>query len=150
LKENYFLDDGAYLVTKLLIKAAQMRIAEGKDLSELITGLRVPAESKEFRLKINVDDFKAYGNTVIEQLKDFVASVPGWTIVPDNYEGIRIACDANSGNGWFLLRLSLHDPVIPLNIESDKTGGIAEIGRKLNTFFAKYPDEELDKTALTM
>jgi len=150
LKENYFLDDGAYLVTKLLIKAAQMKIAEGKDLSELITGLRVPAESKEFRLKIKVDDFKTYGNAVIEQLKDFVASVPGWTIVPNHYEGIRIACDANSGNGWFLLRLSLHDPVIPLNIESDKTGGITKIGRKLNSFFAKYPDEELDKTALSI
>jgi phosphomannomutase len=150
LKENYFLDDGAYLVTKLLIKAAQMRITEGKDLSELISDLHTPAESKEFRLKIKVADFKAYGNTVIEQLKDFVGSVPGWTIVPDNYEGIRIACDTNSGNGWFLLRLSLHDPVIPLNIESDKTGGITEIGRKLNTFFAKYPDEELDKTALTI
>ncbi|MTK53994.1 phosphomannomutase/phosphoglucomutase [Paludibacter sp.] len=148
LKENHFLDDGAYLITKLLIKAAQMRSSNGKDLSELIAGLRVPAESKEFRLKIKADDFKAYGNTVIEQLKDFVASVPGWTIVPNNYEGIRIACDANSGNGWFLLRLSLHDPVIPLNIESDKQGGVAEIAGKLAAFFATYPDKELDKTAL--
>jgi phosphomannomutase len=150
LKENYFLDDGAYLVTKLLIKAAQMRITEGKDLSELIAGLRVPTESKEFRLKIKVTDFKAYGNTVIEQLKEFVTAVPGWTIVPNNYEGIRIACDATSGNGWFLLRLSLHDPVIPLNIESDKQGGVAEIAGKLAAFFANYSDKELDKKALSM
>ena len=148
LKENYFLDDGAYLVTKLLIKAAQMRLVENKSLTNLIDRLKAPAESKEFRLKIRVPDFKSYGNHVIEELSRFVATVPGWKMVPDNYEGIRVACDASSGLGWFLLRLSLHDPVIPLNIESDKTGGMAEIAGKLAGFFAKYPDEELDKTTL--
>ena len=27
-------------------------------------------------------------------------------------------------NGWFLLRLSVHDPVLPLNLESDVEGGV--------------------------
>ena len=27
-------------------------------------------------------------------------------------------------NGWFLLRLSVHDPVLPLNLESDVKGGV--------------------------
>ncbi len=41
LAENYFLDDGAYLVTKLLIKAVNMR-AEGRKLTELIATLKEP------------------------------------------------------------------------------------------------------------
>jgi Phosphomannomutase len=148
LKENYFLDDGAYLITKILIKAAQMKLAGGKNLMDLTAKLRIPAESKEFRLKILVPDFKAYGNQVINDLGEYVTTITGWQVVPKNFEGIRISCDPNFGYGWFLLRLSLHDPVIPLNIESDKAGGVVEILQKLNIFFSKYPDAELDKTSV--
>ena len=35
LKENYFLDDGAYLATKIVIKAAQLH-KEGKKIADLI------------------------------------------------------------------------------------------------------------------
>jgi len=115
---------------------------------DLTAKLRIPAESKEFRLKILVPDFKAYGNQVIKDLGEYVTTIPGWQVVPKNFEGIRISCDSNSGYGWFLLRLSLHDPVIPLNIESDKAGGVVEILQKLNIFFSKYPDAELDKTSV--
>lgn len=38
LKENYFLDDGAYLATKIVIKAAQLR-KEGKTLDSVIEDL---------------------------------------------------------------------------------------------------------------
>jgi phosphomannomutase len=146
LKENYFLDDGAYLVTKILIKAAQMRLAGGKTLLDLTSKLRIPAESKEFRLKILHSDFKTYGNQVIKELEEYVKTIPGWQIVPKNYEGVRITCDTTSGYGWFLLRLSLHDPVIPLNIESDKQGGVLEIARKLDLFLEHY--KELDKSSV--
>jgi len=148
LKENYFLDDGAYLITKILIKAAQMKLSGGKNLMDLTAKLRIPSESKEYRLKILVPDFRAYGNQVIKDLGEYVKTISGWQIVPKNFEGIRISCDKNSGYGWFLLRLSLHDPVIPVNIESDDTGGVQEILQKLNIFFQKYPDSELDKTSV--
>ena len=48
LKENYFLDDGAYLVTKLLIMAAQMRLKGIENLLHLISGLHEAIESKEY------------------------------------------------------------------------------------------------------
>ncbi|MBO4836442.1 MAG: phosphomannomutase/phosphoglucomutase, partial [Clostridia bacterium] len=50
----------------------------------------------------------------------------GWHIAPDNREGVRINFDLKDGleNGWFLLRLSVHDPVLPLNAESDVEGGL--------------------------
>lgn len=43
----------------------------------------------------------------------------------DNREGVRVSFDLKGGvdNGWFLLRLSVHDPVMPLNVESDVAGG---------------------------
>jgi phosphomannomutase len=138
LKENYFLDDGAYVITKILIKAARMRLSGDKTLLGLTSGLKIPAESREFRIKINQPDFKTYGNIVIKELSNLVSSNPGWQIVPKNYEGVRVSCDSNSGTGWFLLRLSLHDPEIPLNIESDVEGGVKTIAGKLINFFACY------------
>jgi phosphomannomutase len=147
LKENYFLDDGAYLITRLLVKAAQMKLQGGKRLNDLIDKLKQPHESHEFRFKINDPDFKAYGTKIITELADFVKTIPGWSIVPDNYEGVRVSCQQGAGSGWFLLRLSLHDPVIPLNIESEVEGGIRIIARKLSEFCANYSD--LDQSAFT-
>ena len=43
MRENYFLDDGAYLVTKILICLARLR-REGKDLEDLLRGLPEAAE----------------------------------------------------------------------------------------------------------
>ena len=34
-------------------------------------------------------------------------------------------------SGWFLLRLSVHDPVLPLNCESDVPGGVKTMLGKL-------------------
>ena len=48
----------------------------------------------------------------------------GWNVADDNREGIRVSFDKDHGDGWFLLRLSVHDPVLPLNVESDIPGGV--------------------------
>ena len=42
--------------------------------------------------------------------------------------------DEEHGNGWFLLRLSLHDPLMPLNIESNTVGGVKTIAAELFRF----------------
>ena len=145
MKENYFLDDGAYLVSKLLAELAKARLA-GQRLTDLIANLQEPAESQEFRLKILEPDFKTRGSDVIQQLQTFVAEQPGWTVVPNNYEGIRVACTALEEDGWFLLRLSLHDPVLPLNVEANVAGGVAKIAARLRTFLATQSG--LDGSAL--
>ncbi len=145
MRENYFLDDGAYLVSKLLVELAKSKL-EGRTLTDLIANLQEPVESEEFRLKIKATDFKAYGNAVIERLKDFAADQQGWQVVPNNYEGVRVSCQSAEENGWFLLRLSLHDPVMPLNIESNVTGGVNAMKQRLLGFL--QPLEQLDLTAL--
>lgn len=133
MKENHFLDDGAYLVSKLLIELAKSKLAD-RSLTDLIANLQEPVESQELRIKITTEDFQAYGNKVIEQMQAFALSEADWKIVPNNYEGVRVACTSESEDGWLLLRLSLHDPVIPVNIESNISGGIDRIKQRLLLF----------------
>lgn len=133
MKENYFLDDGAYLCTKIIIKAAQMR-KEGKELDELTAALKEPVESKEVRYRILESDFRACGEKIINDLTAYAMAQNGWNVANDNREGIRVSFDKDNGDGWFLLRLSVHDPIMPLNIESDSVGGVDIIYNKLNEF----------------
>ncbi len=130
LKENMFLDDGAFLVARLLIQMARMK-QEGKTLVSLIDKLQRPAEEKEFRLSIHAEDFTGYGKQVLEGLEAMIHDQPGWTIEKPNYEGIRVNCNKEDEKGWFLLRMSLHDPVMPLNVESSLPGGVGKISEKL-------------------
>ena len=143
-KENYFLDDGAYIVTKLLIELARGK-KEGYTLESLIASLEEPAESVEFRMNILLDDFKAYGEKVIEELTAYAGNRSGWSLAPSNFEGVRVNLDEERGNGWFLLRLSLHDPLLPLNIESNDVGGAKKIAKEIAGFIASY--DKLDAKA---
>ena len=145
LKENYFLDDGAYLVTRLLIELSKAR-REGYTLQSLIADLKEPTESVEFRMNLLLPEFASYGSGIIEQLSAYTETQPGWTLAPDNYEGVRVNLDADHGNGWFLLRISLHDPLMPLNIESDSAGGAKIIARELFRFLAQF--DRLDTAKL--
>ncbi len=88
-RENYYLYDGAYLITKIIIKAADMK-KQGKKLYDLISELKYLAEEKEIRLKITEEDFRAVGDRLLEELADFAAKRDGWQIPPDSHEGIKI------------------------------------------------------------
>ncbi|MBE7083275.1 MAG: phosphomannomutase/phosphoglucomutase [Clostridiales bacterium] len=145
LKENYFLDDGAYLVTKLLIELARGR-KEGYTLESLIETLAEPAESVEFRMNILLEDFKTYGQKVIDELNLYAMKKDGWSLAENNYEGVRVNLDKDHGNGWFLLRLSLHDPLLPLNIESNDKSGAKKIATELAEFIKNY--DKLDAKSL--
>lgn len=70
LKENYFLDDGAFLATKIVILLAKLN-KQGKSIDDLIKNLKEPAESIEIRVPILLDDFKEYGEMVIAQLTEY-------------------------------------------------------------------------------
>lgn len=143
-KENYFLDDGAYIVTKLLIELARGK-KEGYTLESLIASLEEPAESVEFRMNILLEEFKPYGQQVIDDLTAYASAKEGWSLAPSNFEGVRVNLDADRGNGWFLLRLSLHDPLLPLNIESNSQGGAKKIAQELAGFIRGYDKLDASK-----
>lgn len=138
LKENYFLDDGAYLVTRLLIALANSA-KEGKDLEDLIADLPEPREAIELRPTFVADvDFKTLGGGVIEELKQRVQTEAGLSLAPDNYEGVRINFAPDCGNGWALVRMSLHEPIMPINAESSSEGGVKKILNRLYGFLKDY------------
>lgn len=143
LKENYFLDDGAYLVAKLLVEMAKLN-AKGRTLTDLIASLEEPFESREFRFTISEADFGSYGNQVLAEMKTKVNEQNGWEVVTPNFEGLRVRCTAPNEKGWFLLRMSLHDPVMPLNIESDVKGGVEAIAAKLERLLDDFDSLNTD------
>lgn len=138
LRENYFLDDGAYLVTKIVIE-----LARGNDIEKILRPLKMPAEEKEFRFNILCDDFKNYGNRVIEELTKYAETRSDWKVADDNREGVRISTE----DGFFLLRLSVHDPVMPMNFESNVNGGIKKDIDSLKSFFTQF--DKLDISSLS-
>ena len=146
-KENYFLDDGAYLATKIVIKAALLK-KEGKTIDQLITDMKHPAESKEVRMKLSGEDFVDYGDKILKDMTHWVKSNPdlGMNLEEPNFEGVRINFNEENGNGWALLRKSLHDPIMPLNMESDIEGGCEKIANILKNFLITY--DKLDSSIL--
>ncbi|MBO4384815.1 MAG: phosphomannomutase/phosphoglucomutase [Clostridia bacterium] len=145
LFENYFLDDGAYIIVKLLIALVESR-REGRMLIDLVADLREPAESVEARLPVDSDDFSPVTEKVLEAVETHFAAEEGFSIVPNNFEGVRVNADLSHGNGWFLIRRSLHDPLMPTNLESDETGGVKLIARALLDCLSAFP--ELDLSSL--
>lgn len=153
LKENHWLDDGAYLMVKLLNKLASARaLGMGKGskvLTDLVEGLEEPAVAVELRLKIdqnhadlNGGSFRDYGEAVLKHLENITSSDPNLQKAPVNYEGVRVS----GYGGWFLLRLSLHDPVLPLNIEGPSNEDAVKLGLTVQAVVKEF--SALDTSAL--
>ncbi|KAI7735979.1 hypothetical protein M8C21_022391 [Ambrosia artemisiifolia] len=113
LKENHWLDDGAYLMVD-------------QNHSDL-----------------NGGSFREYGEAVLKHLENTSESDPKLQKAPVNYEGVRVS----GYGGWFLLRLSLHDPVLPLNIEAPSNEDAVKLG--LAVLSAVNEFSALDVSALT-
>ncbi len=158
LKENYFLDDGAYLAAKIVVKATHLA-KEGKTIDQLLAGLKDPGEEREVRMKITCEEYGSYGDKVLEELLAWAEETAGIQVVSPNYEGVRLnfsfGADSLSGmdgsgntegaQGWCLLRKSLHDPLMPLNIESDIPGGCKRIAEMLRPFLNTFDCLDISK-----
>ena len=121
--DNFYLDDGAFLAVQTIINAANLK-KEGKGIEHMIETLAEPAESVEIRFNLTTDNFGEVGDKILEDMKAWVEQNEGLSLELPNYEGVRINYSLDGHDGWFLLRKSLHDPVMPLNIESVSEGGV--------------------------
>ena len=77
---------------------------------------------------VQLSTFKEDGKKAVAAFKDWIEGGAGgastWKLEPENHEGWRVAVDEGEGNaGWLLLRSSLHDPLLVLNVESDVPNG---------------------------
>lgn len=145
LRENFFLDDGAYGALKIVIEAVKRKLEGQSDIDTLLNELKEPQEAMEIRVKIlNHDDIQGEGAKVTAAFKEWIDAGAGntksWSLEPENYEGWRVSIDEGNGNkGWLLLRPSLHDPDIVINVESEMTGGMAIHLKTLLKFFDENP-----------
>ncbi|HFH9922513.1 phosphomannomutase/phosphoglucomutase [Streptococcus suis] len=135
-KENYFLDDGTYVAAKILMLLPQLQ-KDGKSLDDLIAQLKQPLETQEVRFKLEVEDYRALGEQVIADLQ--ATSITGFIFNPENEEGVRFDVTDPYGDGWFLLRMSLHEPLLVLQIENDQSGYMPSILKRLSEFLDGYP-----------
>ena len=108
LRENYFLDDGAYLAVKLVVA-----LARNGGLAELISALPSAVEETERRIGIAGENSREKGAAALEAFRERAEDL-GLTLAP-TCEGVRLTLP----EGWMLLRQSLHDPLLPLNVEGN-------------------------------
>ncbi|MGX7243793.1 phosphomannomutase/phosphoglucomutase [Enterococcus quebecensis] len=141
-KENYFLDDGAYVIAKILMLLPRLK-NEGTTIGELISSLKQPTETQELRFEILASNVREYGEQVVRDLSGFVNSQRGMNIDPENHEGIRVNVYDDYGSGWFLLRMSLHEPLLVLQVENDQAGMNQNVLEELASFFEGYKQLDL-------
>ncbi len=131
--EHYFLDDGAYFIAKILVTMSALR-RENMDLTDLISDLRMPVEEADIRLNLIGSDWRNTADTAVSRLTAISERL--LTLSDDNYEGVRAY--VSHAKGYFIVRTSVHDPVLPIYIESDKQGGAVSIARFLKSFLGGF------------
>lgn len=148
-RDNGFIDDGVYLVTRLVCEAYD-RKRFGQTLSSVIDELNEPVEFREIRLRLDTDSPAEAAQEVIEIVLSHTLDNPEWRFAPDSREGVRILFNLDGGvdNAWFQLRMSVHDSsVMVLNAESDVHGGIDYMLAGLEALLDEKCD--IDLTPLT-
>ncbi|GCF93228.1 phosphomannomutase [Enterococcus florum] len=131
-KENYFLDDGAYVIAKILMLLPKLQ-KEGRELTDLMAELAQPVETLEVRYEISGEDYKETGRNMIEAFRTALPKQAGFAENPENQEGVRFSVTEPYGKGWMLLRLSLHEPLLVMQVENDQEG---QIQKQLPVFHA--------------
>lgn len=127
--EHYFLDDGAYFIAKILIVMSSLR-KKGGTLDHLIADLASPLEEADIRLSFTCQNWRELADKIITRLT--AMSERMLLVSGDNYEGIRAY--VSHADGYFIVRVSVHDPVLAIYIESNKAGGAQSIARLLYAF----------------
>ncbi len=143
-KENDFIDDGAYLAAKIIIEMVNLQ-KESKTLNDIIKDLVDAKEQISLRLPISGEQTEILANNMFLDLKNYAQSRRKFDLDKDNIEGVRINFKDKRQNGWFLLRKSIHDPVVVLYAESYTSGGIKSILNLLKPFFENYSELNLSE-----
>mmetsp|Transcript_42347 Transcript_42347/g.90083 ORF Transcript_42347/g.90083 Transcript_42347/m.90083 type:complete len:659 (-) Transcript_42347:147-2123(-) len=122
MKENGYVDDGTYTAVKIIGLLARVN-AEGKSkgsLLDLISDLKEMPYEEEMRIRVtdgSLDTttyvFQQLTQSLKEKSED--GSAADWALDEDNQEGVRFRL---LSGGHFMIRQSLHDPVISMQVES--------------------------------
>ncbi|GLT78421.1 hypothetical protein SLA2020_499580 [Shorea laevis] len=157
LKENHFLDDGAYMVVKIIIEMVKMRLAGSDEgIGSLIKDLEEPLESIELRINIISEPkyAKARGTEAIETFRLCIeeGELEGWEpdtcgdcwvsdgCLVDSHDNpaaidahmyrAKVSDKEHGEHGWVHVRQSIHNPDIAVNMQSSVTGGCRYMARE--------------------
>ncbi|KAL5994604.1 hypothetical protein ACLOJK_024657 [Asimina triloba] len=177
LKENHFLDDGAYMVVKIIIEMVRMKL-DGSDegIGSLIKDLEDPVESVELRMNIlsQTSEAKNKGAEAVETLRMYIEQgrIGGWELdscgdcwvsegclVDSNDEPaaidahmyrVKVSDEEQGQHGWIHVRQSVHNPNIAVNMQSSVVGGCQSMSQILRDRFllASGLDKALDITQI--
>ena len=120
LKENDYLDDGTYTAARIIgLLAKERSVDSTKSLLDLIADLQEMDEVAELRMSLRDESLESTVQ-IFELLSAKVETNcdvknSKWVLDKDNLEGIRVS---TGDGGYFMLRKSLHDPVISLQVEA--------------------------------
>ncbi|KAL4303926.1 hypothetical protein GQ457_10G027070 [Hibiscus cannabinus] len=162
LKENYFLDDGAYMVVKIIIEMVRMKLeGSNEGIGSLIKDLEEPSESVELRMNIisEAKHAKARGTELIEAFRSYIeeGQLEGWELDSCGDCWVSKGCLVDSNDspaaidahmyrakvsnekeeeiGWVHIRQSIHNPNIAINMQSSVPGGCLQMTRALRDKF---------------
>ena len=114
------MDDGTYTAVKVVGLLARTVKEGGNSLLDSISGLEEMPVEDEIRMEV-VDGSLDSTGLIFDQLAEAIArranekgGEEGWELDEENLEGVRVR---TGGGGFFMLRKSLHDPLISLQVE---------------------------------
>lgn len=147
MKENGYVDDGTYTAVKIIGLLARTA-AEGEgSLLDLISDLDELPFDEEFRIQETTGSLETTTSRfkqVSQSMKEACESRDDWTLDEDNLEGVRVRL---SSGGFFMIRQSLHDPVISMQVESiSKEEASEKVLKPLLSMFSMH--DSLDYSAL--
>ncbi|KAL7535727.1 hypothetical protein ACHAXR_006692 [Thalassiosira sp. AJA248-18] len=147
MKENGYVDDGTYTAVKIIGLLARSAASGKGSLLDLISDLHELPYEKEFRLTAtdgSLETTTSIFKQASHSIKEMCKSSDDLSLDEDNLEGVRVRL---SSGGMFMIRQSLHDPVISMQAESiSKEEADEKVVKPLLSLFSKH--ELLDYSAL--
>ncbi|KAK2380695.1 phosphoglucosamine mutase family protein [Trifolium repens] len=164
LKENHFLDDGAYMVVKIIIEMVRMKLGGSDEgIGSLIKDLEEPYESVELRINIVSEPryAKAKGSEAIETFRNYIeeGKLKGWELdscgdcwvsegclvdtndTPTHIDAqmyrAKVSKNEHGQHGWVHVRQSIHNPNIAVNLQLSIQGGCLSMARDFRDNFLK-------------
>lgn len=170
MKENGYVDDGTYTAVKVIGLLARARAESLSSLErsssggcsgtllDMISDLEEMPYVEEFRVRVT-DGSSKTTSSIFTQLSEALIETcnnsgnTDWTLDNDNLEGVRArlsSTSSSSSGGFFMIRQSLHDPVISVQVEANSKEDASEkVLSPLLELFSKYRDT-LDYNSLEM
>jgi phosphomannomutase len=154
MKENGYLDDGTYTAVKIIGFLAREKAKQSTfNLLDSIAELQEMEEVSELRMSVldgSLESTQTIFNTMSLQIEaacckdDVQGPASCWALDRENLEGVRVS--TGEDGGFFMLRVSLHDPVISLQVEAPSKESAHEV--VIEPLLKLFQAEETIKSAI--